>query len=86
MPEKKLGIKELLVNCVLIADFRHSFLKDPDGFLKKNPAYSISEEQLSQIKAYKMETWDEMKLKDLDDWLIKAGEISRPGSVSVSVP
>jgi hypothetical protein len=86
MAEEKFGLKELLINCVLITDFRHSFMKDPEGFLKDNPQYVLSEEDKTQLKAFKVADWDSMKLSELNDWLVQAGEISRPGGVTISIP
>lgn len=86
MAEQTLGLKELLANCVLVKDFRHAFTADPDKFLQQNPQYRISPSELEQLKAFKIQDWDTMQLQELNDWLIKAGEISRPAAFTVSVP
>jgi len=85
MAEKKGGLKELLISCLLVKDFRQSFVKNPEKFLKENPKYEISADELKQLKSFKVETWDDMKLKDLNHWLTQAEAISRPGSLEVGV-
>jgi hypothetical protein len=85
MAEEKLGLKMLIANLILLKDVRHSFTKNPEQFLKDNPKFSITAEELKQLKTFKIEDWDAMKLNELNDWLLKASEISRPVGTAVSV-
>jgi hypothetical protein len=83
---EKLGLKEFIINCVVNSDFRNSYLANPDKFFADNPNYALSGEEKKQLKAFKISDWDSMELKDLNEWLTQAGEISRPVSVSVGIP
>jgi len=63
------GVREFIVNLILKKQIRQEFLKDPKLYIENHKWVDLTANELQQIMDLKVEDWDNMQLKDLNDWL-----------------
>lgn len=70
------GFAQLVLNAVLNPSFRADLVKDPEAVVKEQ-GYSVTPEQIAGLKTLKLEEWDAISVKELNERLQASLSTSR---------
>ena len=63
---EKTGFVHLVLRAIVDKEFRVAVAKDPEGVIKEE-GYAVTSEEMAGLKELKVEDWDAITVKELDE-------------------